>query len=109
MVSDSDANTRYFHAMARGLQRRKHIVNLKINENTLVEHDAMALFDHFSTIFGLAADRATSVVFSELGILPLQLEHLDLAFSSDEIWAAIKELPSDKEPGPYGFTGAFYK
>ena len=39
-----------------------------------------------------------------LGIVPLDLSELE-----DEIWNAIKKMPSDKSPGPDGMTGAFYK
>lgn len=44
-----------------------------------------------------------------LGFLPSDLSALDLPFSTDEVWAAIKEMPSDRAPGPDGYTGAFYK
>lgn len=32
-----------------------------------------------------------------------------MCFSEEEIWSAIKELPSDLAPEPDGFTGLFYK
>ena len=34
--------------------------------------------------------------------------HLDHCFSEEEIWQAIVEMPTDKAPGPDGFTGLFY-
>jgi hypothetical protein len=37
------------------------------------------------------------------------LADLDLPFSEEEVWETIKKLPSDKVPGPDGFTGLFYK
>jgi hypothetical protein len=39
----------------------------------------------------------------------LDLTELDVVFSEEEIWNTIKSLPSDKAPGPDGFTGRFYK
>jgi hypothetical protein len=30
-------------------------------------------------------------------------------FTEEEVWATIKALPSDKAPGPDGYTGRFYK
>ena len=39
----------------------------------------------------------------------MDLSHLDHCFMEDEIWQTIKELPSDKAPGPDGFTCLFYK
>lgn len=34
---------------------------------------------------------------------------LEAHITEEEVWAAIKALPSDKAPGPDGFTGALYK
>jgi hypothetical protein len=34
---------------------------------------------------------------------------LEAPFSKDEVWETIKCLPSNKAPGPDGFTGRFYK
>ena len=39
----------------------------------------------------------------------LELSTLDSPFSEQEVWETISELPSDKAPGPDGFTGRFYK
>jgi hypothetical protein len=37
------------------------------------------------------------------------LRHLDETFSDNEIEMIIKEIPSDRAPGPHGFNGAFLK
>ena len=47
--------------------------------------------------------------FDSLGLAQHDLSMLDVCFSEFEIWATISELPSDKAPGPDGFTGLFYK
>ena len=39
----------------------------------------------------------------------MELESLDTPFTEAEILNAIKQLPSDKAPGPDGFTGLFFK
>jgi len=46
---------------------------------------------------------------SALGLPSHDLSSLDLPFTEEEVWATIKTLPSDKAPGPDGFTGRFYK
>lgn len=47
--------------------------------------------------------------FQELGIQAMDLADLEVPFGQDEVWATIRALPSDRAPGPNGFTGAFYK
>jgi len=49
------------------------------------------------------------VNFDSLDLAQHDLSMLDVCFSEFEIWATISELPSDKAPGPDGFTGLFYK
>jgi hypothetical protein len=39
----------------------------------------------------------------------MDLHHLGDPFSEEEVKLAINHLPSDKAPGPDGFTGAFFK
>jgi hypothetical protein len=44
-----------------------------------------------------------------LGLNSHNLADLDMPFSEEEVWATVKKIPSDKAPGPDGFTGRFYK
>jgi hypothetical protein len=39
----------------------------------------------------------------------IDLSDLEQVVSEEEVWATIKSLPSDKAPGPDGYTGRFYK
>jgi hypothetical protein len=39
----------------------------------------------------------------------LDLSSLDSPFSDEELWEAIKDMPSEKAPGPDGFILAFYR
>ncbi|XP_044357304.1 DDB1- and CUL4-associated factor 8 [Triticum aestivum] len=47
--------------------------------------------------------------WEELRIETHDLHDLGNTITEDEVWAAIKEMPSDKAPGPDGFTGVFFK
>lgn len=106
-LSEGDANTAYFHLIARGRKHRNFIPSLNIDRHVQADHEGMeqALFEHFSAVFGTAASGGTTINFNALGIQPLQLADLEADIDAEGVWKAIRELP----PGPDGFTGAFYK
>lgn len=39
----------------------------------------------------------------------MDLSTLNVPFSEEEVWAAIKDIPCDKAPSLDGFTGRFYR
>jgi hypothetical protein len=45
----------------------------------------------------------------ELNLTQFELLALDSPISEMEVWSTIKQLPSNKAPGPDGFTRMFYK
>ena len=44
-----------------------------------------------------------------MGVDHIDLSEQDRLFIEDEIWAVIKDMPSDKAPGPDGLHAVFYK
>jgi hypothetical protein len=110
-LREGDANTAYFHLIARGRKRRSFIRSLTVDGHIIAEQDAMhhVLHEHFSAVFGTAASGGTTLNFLALGIQPLDLSEQEAAITPEEVWATIKAMPSDRAPGPDGFTGAFYK
>ena len=44
-----------------------------------------------------------------LGVAHVDLSEQDRMFTEEELWAVIKDLPSDKAPGPDGFIGLFFQ
>jgi hypothetical protein len=96
-LGDGDANTKYFHLLARGRKRSRDDTGAVCSS-----HDEMeaAIFDHFRGMFGQAGPASSTIDFQAIGISPSDLSALDLPFSEEEIEVAVREMPSDRAPGP---------
>lgn len=105
-LQDGDANTRLFHMHARHRKRRNFIAKLEYEDRTLTSHDdkAAAVLDVYSNLIGSDVGRARTVNLDVLELPTFDLEELDNPILEEEIWNTIKNLPSDKAPGPDGFT-----
>lgn len=57
----------------------------------------------------MAEEREYSIDLNTLGVQQHGLSILEAPFSKEEVWATIKDTPSDKAPGMAGFTGRFYR
>jgi hypothetical protein len=68
-----------------------------------------AFAEHYEQLFSPPADRDFSINFEALGIQRHDLAFLDAEFEEEEVWAAIKDTPGDRAPGPDGFTGTFLR
>jgi hypothetical protein len=66
-------------------------------------------FNHFSNLIGTPSVRTRAINWEDLGYAHHDLEDLDAPFTAQEIKAVIKDMPSEKAPGPDGFIGCFYK
>jgi len=111
-LAEGDANTKYFHLLARGRKRRNAIYRLR-NESgdACADHDEMeaAVHDHFKGVFGQPGPGSHTIDYLAIGISPQDFSALDLPFSVEEVERVVREMPADRAPGPDGFTGAFYK
>jgi hypothetical protein len=70
---------------------------------------ADALFEHFNGLLGSPAQRSRTARLDILNLPTMDLSSIDVCFTEEEIWAVIRDIPSEKAPGPDGFTGLFYK
>jgi hypothetical protein len=111
-LAEGDANTKYFHLLARGRKRKNAIYRLRNDSGVIcADHDEMetAIRDHFKGVFGQPGSGAHTIDFQAIGISPQDFSALDLPFSEEEVERVVREMPADRAPGPDGFTGAFYK
>lgn len=111
-LKEGDACTKFFHQRAKGRKKRNLISYLKNSEGHLVwNHDEKEdiIYQHFSGILGTKGTRSHTLDWERLELQRIEDPLLDRPFTEDEILHSIKELPAEKAPGPYGFTGTFYK
>ena len=67
------------------------------------------VFSFYNSLLGESPDREVTVNFEELNMPSFDLSELESPFPEEEVWKTICSLPSNKAPGPDGFTGKFYK
>jgi len=110
-LKEGDANTRLFHMHARHRKRKNFIARLKAGDHIVTAHEEKEaeIFEFYSNLIGTACDRERTINLEALNIPEYDLEALDIPFTEEEVWRTIKHLPTDKAPGPDGFTGKFYK
>ena len=110
-LKEGDANTALFHSQARHRKRKNFISKLISNDQVLTSHEEKAseIFSFYETLLGSCEQRENSINLDNLELSHHNLSDLELPFSEEEVWNTIKHLPSDKAPGPDGYTGRFYK
>lgn len=73
------------------------------------EQKEEVIFQFLDNMLGTAKPRSMALNYQELGIPCMDLTPTATVFSEQEAWKVIQQLPSEKAPGPDGFTGLFYK
>ena len=110
-IRGGDTNTKFFHIRASTRLRKNYIHCLHADEGVAVTHDdkEKVVADYFSNHLGSVAPRTRTFDWNALGYVPRDLSMLEVPFSQEEIKNTINSMPSNKAPGPDGFTGAFFK
>ncbi|KAM0873017.1 hypothetical protein ACQ4PT_038342 [Festuca glaucescens] len=110
-LREGEGNTKYFHIHTNHRRRKNYIPQVLHNNSILVEQAQIeeAFAEHYEQLFSAPADREFSINFEAMGIPQHNLSFLDAEFDEEEVWAAIKDTPGDRAPGPDGFTGTFLK
>jgi hypothetical protein len=106
-----DANTKFFHIRASARRRKNYIHYLHSNEGMAFAHEEKEkiLEECFRDHMGTSSARSMSLNWKSLGYAPRDLSELEMPFTQEEIKDTIDSMPSDKAPGPDGFTGVFFK
>jgi hypothetical protein len=86
-------------------------VSLSNNGSIAVNHNEKEdmLYDFYNGLIGTEFGREHDIDLEAIGLPSLDLHELEVPFTMEEVWAAVKELPCDKAPGPDGFSGRFYQ
>ncbi|KAG9443780.1 hypothetical protein H6P81_015120 [Aristolochia fimbriata] len=111
-VKEGDGNTKFFHAIASAHKRRNRISSLTIDgvEISSKQQIIKEFTDFYSDLYD---DRNIVRPFPSglplKSLPPTARELLEKPFTMEEIEEGIRSLPSDKAPGPDGFTAEFYK
>jgi hypothetical protein len=113
-LKDGDANTSFFHKQAAFRKRKNYIPKLidgdQIAASQEDKHKVLfGLFGFYEKLLGTAPVRSASLDLQFFHRESLDLSALDTPFIEDEVWDTIKTMPSDRAPGPDGYTGRFYK
>jgi len=110
-IRAAEANSKLFYLQAKGRKRKNFISELQEDGRILRSHGDKegCVLNHFTRIFGTPPVRDETLNWEALGLPIVNLDHLEEEFSEEEIHAVVKELKSDKAPGPDGFIGIFYK
>jgi hypothetical protein len=110
-LQDGDDNTKLFHLHSWHRKRKNFIAKIVADGQILTNHEdkARVVNDFYENLLGTNLTRDHSINLEELGTAIHNLANLEIPFTEDEVWATVKKLPSDKAPGPDGFTGRFYK
>jgi hypothetical protein len=79
--------------------------------HTFSEDEAKAdiVFNYYNSLLGTPFTRQHRIDLSQLQLTVLDLSTLVEPFTAEEVAGFVKATPSDRAPGPYGFTGAFFK
>jgi hypothetical protein len=110
-LKEGDANTSYFHHHARYRKRKNFIAKVKADGRIITDQEEKkeAIWNFYNGLLGTEGQRDLTLDLEVFHRPNADLTDLEQFFTKDEIWNTIKTLPSDKDPGPDGSTGRFYK
>jgi hypothetical protein len=114
-VQEGGNNTKYFHLIANGKNRKKIFFQLEQEEGTIIGEDNLKHYitDYYKTLFGTPIPNSFSMIEDRTSdITQISVEEneiLTAAFTEKEVWEAVDQMERNKAPGPDGFPAEFYQ
>ncbi|KAM0922185.1 hypothetical protein ACQ4PT_006401 [Festuca glaucescens] len=95
------------------MSRKQHNSILALRHGDRMAYDldgkvALAT-NYYMGLLGTPQPREHGISLEAAGLLPVDLSALEARFTEGEVWEAIRAMPSNKSPGPDGFTSEFYR
>ena len=106
-----DAPTAFFQAKINSRRRKNHIHSLQTETGVATAHGDKATIAHahFLQLLGTRRPRSCSINWDSIQLPSVQNAGLDNPFTESEVWEVIMASPSEKAPGPDGYTMLFFR
>ncbi|XP_073353714.1 uncharacterized protein [Aegilops tauschii subsp. strangulata] len=108
-LRDGETNSAFHKIHAAHRQQKNFIAKLRVGHDVTRSEEglARAAFEHFSGILGATDERPFTLNLGIMDTRSFNLSELERPFSEDELWNAVKQLPTGKSSGPDGFSSEF--
>eukprot|EP00253_Pinus_taeda_P004868 PITA_04868 len=116
-LKEGEQNTKFFHRSAMDYRSANKILELKNSEGELLRNHnkiSASLSDHFSLIAQELEINREVAIKEITNAIPKSITEeqnwaLRRTITMEEVKEVVRSMPSDKAPGPDGFTINFYK
>lgn len=114
-LEEGDQNSSFFHRSVVARSAVNGIKRLRLEDDSIITEHAdikAACVEYYTNLLGASSHSSVSLVHCIESLHPFrcsdtQRDCLNRLFSLEEIKAEFFALPSDKAPGPDGYTGEF--
>ncbi|XP_073362935.1 uncharacterized protein [Aegilops tauschii subsp. strangulata] len=97
-LREGDTNVAISKIHAAHRAQKNHMASFRVGSQTVSDEGAMAkaAYDHFCSILGTSTARDHSIDLASIDPRRFDLDDLEQPFTEEEIWAAVKLLPTGK-------------